>query len=234
MGIKKIKALLLNTSLTTLSIIFGVGLFSASAAIIPELLAVDEIIYYLDADGDGFGNPSSELATTSTSGIVDGYSEFKTDCNDGDPSINLDAEEVCNAVDDNCDGEVDEGVKTVYYADEDGDNFGDAGNTVEACEIPDGYVIDNTDCDDSASTTNPGVEEIEDDGVDNNCNGTIDEDDSMKEPKEHSYYHNHGAHMSEIARYTNELKRQGEITGREKGAMMKEMAHLNGQFKKTE
>ena len=79
----------------------------------------------------------------------DGYSECEGDCDDGNAAINPDATEVCDGIDNNCDGTIDEGVTTAFYADADGDGFGDASDTVEDCTAPTGYVTDNTDCDDT-------------------------------------------------------------------------------------
>ncbi|MEZ5014079.1 MAG: T9SS type A sorting domain-containing protein [Chitinophagales bacterium] len=61
-----------------------------------------------------------------------------------------------------------------YYADADGDGFGNPGVTTLACSVPVGYSADNTDCDDAHSTVYPGATEICD-GLDNNCNGDVDE-----------------------------------------------------------
>ena len=62
-----------------------------------------------------------------------------------------------------------------YYLDDDGDGYGDENNSMLSCGAPDGYVTDNTDCDDSNSLINPDAPEYCD-GVDNNCDGNVDED----------------------------------------------------------
>jgi hypothetical protein len=67
-----------------------------------------------------------------------------TDCNDNNSSLHPDATEICNEVDDDCDGLIDEGVKNMYYRDADGDGFGDPNDTIQACSPPDGYVKDNS------------------------------------------------------------------------------------------
>lgn len=73
------------------------------------------------------------------------------DCDDINPDVNDDAVETCNGIDDNCDGATDgpdsEGQSS-WYADRDGDGAGDAESTTEACDAPDGYVADSSDCDD--------------------------------------------------------------------------------------
>ena len=64
---------------------------------------------------------------------------------------------------------------TTYYADLDGDGYGDPSNTVEAGSAPAGYVTNSTDCDDGNASVNPGAMEIAGDMIDNDCDGLIDE-----------------------------------------------------------
>ena len=107
-----------------------------------------------DNDGDGFLPP--------------------VDCDDNDDTINPGAPELCDGIDNNCDGEIDEGVGSMYYRDSDGDNYGNPTNVTQACDPPSGYVLDNTDCNDNDSSIHPGASELCD-GIDNDCDGSVDE-----------------------------------------------------------
>ncbi len=128
--------------------------------------------YYADADGDGFG----DLAVDSSACAPPvGYVSNSTDCNDANNAIYPGATEVCNGIDDNCDGQIDEGVLSTFYADTDGDGFGDAAVTTQACSAPIGYVSNNTDCDDNNNTIYPGATEICGNSIDDDCDGQVDE-----------------------------------------------------------
>jgi len=86
------------------------------------------------------------------------------------------SEEMCNGLDDDCDGVIDEDAVDAgtWYRDADGDRFGDPDDVVVACERPEGYVEVGGDCDDTDPLVSPVGREICD-GIDNNCNGVIDE-----------------------------------------------------------
>ena len=124
--------------------------------------------YYADTDGDGYGDASS---TDEACSQPSGYVTDSTDCDDSGAAIYPGASESCNEGDDDCDSVSDEGVTTTYYADTDGDGYGDASSTDEACSTPSGYSEDSTDCDDSDSGVNPGETEICNDGIDQDCDG---------------------------------------------------------------
>lgn len=64
---------------------------------------------------------------------------------------------------------------STWYADTDHDSYGDPNTSIQACEAPDGYVANSDDCDDTNAAVNPAAVEICGDGIDNNCNGEIDE-----------------------------------------------------------
>ena len=109
-----------------------------------------------------------------------------TDCDDSDPAINPDATEVCDTVDNDCDGDVDDndsslvGAQT-WYLDHDGDTFGDSTYPMQSCNQPSGYVADSTDCNDLSAVAFPGGAEICD-GLDNDCDGSADDADSNTDP----------------------------------------------------
>jgi N-acetylneuraminic acid mutarotase len=82
----------------------------------------------------------------------DGFSECAGDCNDGNPSVFPGAGEVCDGLDNDCDGVMDVGAGTFYYPDADGDGYGNADLPVQSCTQPPGHVTDNSDCNDADGT----------------------------------------------------------------------------------
>ena len=104
----------------------------------------------------------------------DGYLSDE-DCNDSQAEVHPGAPELCDGMDNDCDGEVDEEVMTTSYLDADEDGYGDSSQSTEGCEIPAGYVPIGTDCNDSDSDSYPGASERCDE-LDNDCDGEIDED----------------------------------------------------------
>ncbi|GAX61494.1 hypothetical protein SCALIN_C22_0208, partial [Candidatus Scalindua japonica] len=125
--------------------------------------------YYEDKDGDGYGNPGSvSNACSQPSGFVTNNG----DSDDNDPAINPDALEICDGIDNNSNGQVDEGVMTAFYADTDSDGYGNPGDSIMACEPPSGYVSNSTDCDDTNNNIHPGATDIPANGIDENCDGS--------------------------------------------------------------
>lgn len=101
------------------------------------------------------------------------------DCNDEDPLSFPGADERCDGVDNDCDGRVDEEDAVdaaTFYTDADGDGYGDPSSPTVACSPPDGFVEENTDCDDAHPGVNPGATEIWYDGLDGDCAGDDDYD----------------------------------------------------------
>ncbi|MCZ7546790.1 MAG: putative metal-binding motif-containing protein [Anaerolineae bacterium] len=135
---------------------------------------VDEgvtITLYRDADGDGYGNPDVSIQACTTG---NGYVTNADDCDDSNAAINPGQPEVCNGLDDNCNGLVDEGVTITLYRDADNDGYGNPDASIQACTMESGYVSNGDDCDDSNAAINPGQPEVCN-GLDDNCNGLVDE-----------------------------------------------------------
>lgn len=138
--------------------------------------AIDEGVtttFYEDADGDGYGLEDSPIEACQK---PDGYAPYEGDCDDDDPSINPDATEVCDGIDNDCDGAADEGTKIAIYLDNDGDGYGEDPPAGSSCadSIPEGWSSEGMDCNDDDDAIHPGAEEVCD-GVDNDCNTEIDE-----------------------------------------------------------
>ncbi|MBN2494047.1 MAG: SUMF1/EgtB/PvdO family nonheme iron enzyme [Deltaproteobacteria bacterium] len=144
----------------------------------------DIIVIENDADGDGF---------------VTAAEDWGLDCDDTDPEIYPGAPERCNMLDDDCDGETDEGLtdwdidghpacrdcddydNSVYpgameqaYDGEDQDCDGLDLQDVDGDGVISDIVIPNGDCDDNDPTIYPGATETCD-NKDNDCNGIVDD-----------------------------------------------------------
>jgi uncharacterized protein YkwD len=135
-----------------------------------------EARFFRDRDGDGYGDPaSSRLELRKPAGYV----ANKLDCDDSRASDNPAASEVVDGRDNDCDGATDEGAQRLY-PDVDNDGFGASRGSIQSVNPVQGYVADNTDCDDNNSSIFPGARELFD-SADNNCNGTIDEGFTSRE-----------------------------------------------------
>jgi autotransporter-associated beta strand protein len=138
--------------------------------------------YYADADVDSFGDAdaAATLSCTAIAGLVTNNS----DCDDNNDAIHPNAIEVCDGVDNDCDGltdgadpGLDLSSATAYYPDADVDGYGDASaSPIMACSVPIGSVANNGDCNDSNGAVHPNASEVCD-GIDNDCNGLTDGED---------------------------------------------------------
>ncbi|OGQ24060.1 MAG: hypothetical protein A2138_11235 [Deltaproteobacteria bacterium RBG_16_71_12] len=98
------------------------------------------------------------------------------DCDDARRDVHPSQAEVCDGRDNDCDGEVDDGVLITLYRDADGDGHGDPlADTLAWCTLAAGYAFVADDCDDVRDDIHPGASELCDD-ADNNCDGDTDED----------------------------------------------------------
>ena len=130
-----------------------------------------------DADGDGYGDPASEVAEAC--GDLEGRVDNADDCDDTEASVHPGADEACNERDDDCDGIIDEETyQRRYFADNDGDGFGVPEPTQRACLHPgDGWSINTLDCDDTDPDIHPDATEVCNAGVDDDCDQLADDDD---------------------------------------------------------
>ena len=131
--------------------------------------------WFVDGDGDGAGG-EAVVACGPPAGAV----EQGGDCDDADPSVRPGGTEVCNGLDDDCDGLVDDAdpgvVPLDWYRDDDGDGFGRAAGP-SACLPPAvGWVTQPGDCDDGDPAVHPDALE-RCNGVDDDCDGLADDDD---------------------------------------------------------
>ena len=128
---------------------------------------------YPDQDDDGYAHT---LGTLVTCDVPSGYITQLGDCDDDDDEINPEGIELCDGVDNDCDGVTDgedaDGAMT-WYADADGDGYASQTDTVVACDAPSGYGSKTTswDCDDTDASIFPGATEVLGDGIDQDCDG---------------------------------------------------------------
>lgn len=116
-----------------------------------------------DCNGKDLNDQDQDGYTGGSSGV---------DCDDLSALIHPNAIETCNGSDDNCNGIMDESSGQLMFADNDGDGYGNADQTVTGCGVS-GVSARAGDCNDADATSNPGQPELCD-GKDNNCDGAID------------------------------------------------------------
>lgn len=130
--------------------------------------------WYWDEDADGYG---VEEQTVEGCAPPVGYAPLAEDCDDINPNIHPGEKEECDAVDNDCDGKVDEGdILTLMWPDADQDHYGDSDIDPELiCAVAPGYSPVAGDCDDTNDEIFPTAPE-RCNGFDDNCNETIDEE----------------------------------------------------------
>ncbi len=123
----------------------------------------------LDPDGSrsdigAYGGPDAPVVDRDGDGF-----DTTLDCDDTSAARGPGATEVCDGADDDCDGIVDDDAGIAWYADDDSDGYGAEPTT--ACDAPDGYVAEGTDCDDADPWVHPGASDYPGDGLDADCDG---------------------------------------------------------------
>jgi hypothetical protein len=140
-----------------------------------------QYVYYLDQDRDGYGGEiwrfCSELDP-----LPEGITAQGGDCDDDDPDVHPGAVEVCDGVDNDCDGELDEGLGIWWYPDADQDGYGVSHPYIDRYLCPGVipqpeslWVTNALDCDEMNPDIHPGAQEIWN-FIDDDCDGLVDED----------------------------------------------------------
>ena len=140
---------------------------------------VDSSTVYVDGDADGFGNAAQPLLECPAL-PAEGTVSNKKDCDDSDAAIHPDADEICDEVDNDCDGEIDERPETpTLFRDQDGDGYGDPDGPLMDCEdSASGYVANSQDCNDNSAEVAPDKSESCLTPFDDNCDGSVLERDA--------------------------------------------------------
>ena len=129
-------------------------------------------VWYLDSDGDGYGDGAVEVDSCSD---VSAAIPNDLDCDDGNSEVHPSADEICDYIDNDCDGLMDNEDPTLneygevaLFRDADGDGFATDEYVAHACpSSPLGSTILG-DCDDGNAEIYPGQFEWPD-SVDSNC-----------------------------------------------------------------
>ena len=132
---------------------------------------INGLTYFADTDNDGYGGAAAMVACS----MPAGHATTNDDCDDNNPAVNPGATELCNGVDDDCNGVVDEGYSPMtFYTDSDNDGYGDDATAVVACSPPFNLTTIGGDCDDTNMGINPSASESCN-GLDDDCDGVVDQ-----------------------------------------------------------
>lgn len=122
----------------------------------PETCTV-KTTYYRDNDNDGYGNSAITLLACEQ---TEGWVTIGGDCDDNNATVHPNARELCDGLDNDCDGQVDNGYGAAWFRDADGDGYGNSADIYYGCNPPDGYVAASGDCDDNNKLVYPDASGI--------------------------------------------------------------------------
>jgi hypothetical protein len=138
--------------------------------------ALGSITWFTDADDDGFGDLGAP--TTIACDRPPFTSPDASDCNDDSAAVYPGAPEICDDLDNNCNGAIDEETATdalTWYRDIDGDGYGETDDSAPSCTEPEGYTAEGGDCEPTVGEMHPGAEELCNER-DDDCDGEVDEE----------------------------------------------------------
>jgi large repetitive protein len=146
----------------------------------------EEVFVYVDGDADGYG--STAIGWVCAPG--EGEAPNNVDCDDADPSVHPTAEELCDLLDNDCNGRADETLaKIPWFPDADGDGYGLQSDPTIACKAPSAiHLINGGDCDDADDAVSPGQIEVCN-GLDDDCDQAIDDADAGVDPSTRTYWY---------------------------------------------
>ncbi|MCB9676936.1 MAG: hypothetical protein H6737_17605 [Alphaproteobacteria bacterium] len=150
-----------------------------------DIGVTDGTTFYVDEDLDGYGRNT----TIQACGALPGVAATAGDCNDTDADVNPAATEVCNGVDDDCSGGIDDdpAIHVEQWIDQDGDGWG-TGEPIVECPR-EGWATQDGDCNDLRAEVNPEGTEVAGNTLDEDCDGTnallyTDTDSPEPDPEE--------------------------------------------------
>ena len=159
------------------------AVFPAQVSLLGSTLSGDDDDSAAGDDDDTSGDDDDSVAEDLDGDGYDAETSGGQDCDDTNSTIFPGAAEICDGVDNDCDDEIDEDLSLSWYADFDGDGYGNGADSVDGCSRPLGYVSNDGDCDDTNAAISPAALELCD-GIDNDCDATSDE-----EPVDGSTWH---------------------------------------------
>jgi len=139
--------------------------------------AVDAEVYHPDLDSDGRGDPEGQVTSCTQ---PENYVVDATDCDDTTPRVSPDVAEICDGLDNDCDGQTDEDDARnapTWHKDSDSDGFGNPDAPgITTCNGPLGHADNGDDCNDNDPEVHPDAEETWYDGIDQDCDEWSDFD----------------------------------------------------------